>query len=390
MLHTTLQFLWSILLIVAGALGYSVIERATGYSLNSVYDWLRAKRQSMMAERLRVSHQGHDFTCGGISAPIYVYDIEPRPGGYRIEDIHFDDDLQHPPMIIPDDCKVICADLLPSLERDLRDGKFYDNRDVVGLASLRQNLQEPQEYHTLSMTGRVGRYLDHLLTIKAFQTLSDAERRKALEVGREVPHPFFSTLAAVALAVITTDAKVMFHRRGNRIYKDPTLWVCGVSEGLKAVDCTQTAPGAVSHERTGGRTAHQILKPPAPLNAAWRGLHEECGVKLGLDEIASIVLRAVVLNTRLYEWYFVGHIDLRETAHHKLNSAELESSIKNCASDRGREIGEIAFVPYNPRAVAQFLFANEAELTEWGKVAAVYSFLEQGHEWPKLQEAFSR
>ncbi len=380
-----LELIQSITLLVAGAIGYWVIERLTGYSLDTLYDWMRAKRQSKLAAKLRATHAGQDFTCGNVSAPIYVYDIEPRPGGYRGEDIYFDDDLLSSAMIIPEEYKQICNELLPDLERDLRDEKFYDNRDVVGLASLHQNLLGTDEYHKLSMVGRVGPYIDHLLTVKTFQKLTGADRLEALELGRETPHPFFSTLLAVSIAVITTDAKLMFHRRGRRIYKDPGLWVCGVSEGLKAVDCTWS-----SQEPPGGRAGHQVLKPPAPLNAAWRGLDEECGIKLQLDEISTIVLRSVVLNTRLYEWYLVGEIDLRETRHHKLNSMELESSIRNCARDRGREIDEIAFVPYTPTAVAQFLFSNQATFTEWGKVAAIYSFLRHGYEWAKLQEAFSK
>jgi hypothetical protein len=232
----------------------------------------------------------------------------------------------------------------------------YDNNDLVVLDRFTFTRRVEQttdlEVPSFQCSAHSGSYIAHRAAVDVFASLSDDLKKRICLFEREKV-PFFGLNTAVSIALISSDQRLVFGRRKN-LAVDPDKIVCGIGEGLRKVD-----------------VAGEAFDLPGPWRAALRGLKEEYG--LSLCDRAKLKITAFCRSEEFYEFYFIGHIDLRECDSYSVG--KIKEHLSQATMIDKYETSDILDCELTPEGIASFMASHGDEITEYGKVAACLALL---------------
>lgn len=330
--------------------------------IQSIYEldeYIREEREHPSDDVLSESMtRGGYFDFYGFSTSIRMVDFCSdgyRPNNINLNLISADD--RNP----PERYRKLYEDYRRKWEENKNKGYIFDNNDLVGLRSFALQRIGEDEDQSLLLNVFAGSYVDHRATVELFRNLDTRDKNPIIHETLESEilhggHPFFGTILAISVAIITSDQKIIFHRRSKNVSIDPGLLMCGVGEGMKTMD--------LDIRRN---------EPNGIYRTAIRGMVEEFGIKINNPE-ECLKLTGLCLNRDLFEWYVLGVIDLRK-ANPKCNEDTIKSVFSSAFGKDRFEIEEMYFVPYYPETVFRFIREHKEEMVNYGLAAAVCSLL---------------
>jgi hypothetical protein len=246
--------------------------------------------------------------------------------------------------------------------RAKQDGKndavVFDNGDLIGFDLVSLDRQGIQENPKLIISTTAGSYIDHRAITDVYHLLSHTAKKELL-ASNATGSPYFGRLSAVCAALITHDGRIVFPRRSKKLTSDPGLITCGINEAMRVSDRVSGSAMSIPH------------------TATQRGLREEYGFELDGEALGRIHVWSLVLNTRHYEWYFYGSVDLRGLGEGYSGYAVEENIRSGKATDK-YEIDGVDLVKFSMSDVMAYVRKHRFEMTEYGASLSIMAALYHG------------
>ncbi len=177
------------------------------------------------------------------------------------------------------------------------------------------------------------------------------------------PVPEFSSILGVNLNIITVDGYLVIAERSNQ---------------------TDVAAGKLHTS-----VAENMLRPtdagtngaPDPFRCAVRGVQEELGLVLNID---NVEFTAFGVQPELCQYSLIGSARVPETR------AEVEEIRSQAIPKDKCENRRLIFVPCNPNAIAEFMHENRDRWFAIGQAAVVLSLFQLGYSRQEINQAFQR
>jgi hypothetical protein len=228
----------------------------------------------------------------------------------------------------------------------------YDNNDLVCLVNWAAGRgvsgRNADEVAAPKFTATSASYVAHRAIVDVFGSLPIDIAEKISQRPWETVHPF-GLNTAVSIAIISDDHRIVFGRRRN-LAVDGYKIVCGIGEGIRADDLRSPT-----------------LMLPGPWQASVRGLKEEFSLSLPEDGKRRVFINSFCRNQKYFEYYFTGYIDLRGAGDKYSVGSMREAHARGHSQDK-YETTEILDCDLTPEGIAEFLWKNSSEMTEYGKI----------------------
>lgn len=183
-------------------------------------------------------------------------------------------------------------------------------------------------------------YIHQRAMCDVFKGLSQKEREELINRPFSREASVFSCTFGAMIAVVTSDSRLIFCKRSAKTAVNAGKMVCTVSEGVD--------PGELD-----------------PWSIAARGLMEELGIKIKRSQRKRIKLTSLVLNTDVFEWGMLGHVDMREWGAEGLTLDEILQGKKGAVDSW--ELAEVIPVKFTLDDVCDFMLSNRKSITNYSK-----------------------
>ena len=311
------------------------------------------------------------FDFYGFQASIKMIDFCKE--GYSNENIKFRR-AQTESIEIPSNQKKMFDLALDQWTEKLINQEIYDNKDLVGLSEYIISRVGVLEKQGVTCEIYTDDYIKHRAAVDVYKSLALQQKKKAVTNAIELNslrggHEFYGRAIALSMAIITQDNKLVFHRRSNSVSADRWTIMCGYGECAKEED--------LNHEKG---ELNFVLR------AAIRGAEEEFGISVP-NPLDCISIHGFCLNRDLFEWYFIGIYDLRNTSE-VWDETRIRTNISTAWNKDKFEISEVQFVPYEPLQVFRFLRNHKNEFVNYGVVVSICAMIcDSAFSWEDLKSA---
>lgn len=304
---------------------------------------LQRRRRRTVESRMRLG-MGSVFSLGRGEHELFVLEFAPQgfdPANIVVGPLDTRDLptawAQLPPELRPLDIDTLEKSIVHERDELERDPRAWNARRFVLRRAIVTRVGD-DERPALELGFGVSDYATKLVVSREWEAMrSGAEGRRPL-VEKELRHvqAGLSHTFAVNLTIETADHSIILTRRSALANQAHGLQHISMNEGMAVEDSDD----------------HGF---PDPYATAIRGVREELGVDLAAFR-DRIVLHALILDVTRYEWAFVGHVDLRDTA---LTDAVFRMHRGVGISSDSWETDELRFLPWNAGSAAELLTSDE-------------------------------